>query len=207
MSSVSEWMVPKILIQQKALWKIVLAGGLSALLFGCRSGNNLTSVSAGENRVTRDPVGPIPGVSANINYTKNPLQGDPVATQDGRRLFNWYNCSGCHGGHGGGGMGPSLRDPVWIYGNQDYQIFDSIAYGRSKGMPAWGTKIPDQQIWELVAYIKSMRTATEPDPPVEPTNEEVPNPVQNSVVGVGTQTTYSEAKAHEGPQPHPTETQ
>ena len=55
-------------------------------------------------------------------------------------------------------MGPSLRDETWIYGNQDSQIFDSIAQGRSKGMPAWGTKIPEDQIWQLVAYIKSMRT-------------------------------------------------
>ena len=113
-----------------------------------------------------------------ICTTTNPFANDPVALQDGRRLFNWYNCSGCHGGHAGGGMGPSLRDPVWLYGNRDDQIFDTIAQGRSKGMPAWGTKIPEQQIWELVAYIKSMGTPQEPDPPVEPAEEEVPNPQQ-----------------------------
>jgi hypothetical protein len=32
--------------------------------------------------------------------------------------------------------GPSLRDPVWLYGSSDAQVFDSIAKGRSKGMPA-----------------------------------------------------------------------
>jgi cytochrome c oxidase cbb3-type subunit 3 len=106
----------------------------------------------------------------------NPLAGDPVAMQDGRRLFDWYNCSGCHGGNAGGGMGPSLRDKTWIYGDQDAQIFDSIAEGRANGMPSWGTKIPENQIWELVAYIKSMRTPQEPDPPVEPANEMVPDP-------------------------------
>ena len=82
-------------------------------------------------------------------------------------------------------MGPSLRDAVWIYGNRDDQIFDSIAEGRSKGMPAWGTKIPEDQIWELVAYIKSMRTPQEPDPPVEPADEEVPNPEHNTPPGKG----------------------
>jgi mono/diheme cytochrome c family protein len=55
-------------------------------------------------------------------------------------------------------------------------------------MPAWGSKIPESQIWELVAYIKSMGTPQEPDPPVEPVNEQVPNPQQNTVLGVGTQT-------------------
>lgn len=136
--------------------------------------------------VTTD-VGPVPGGMTATNYRTNPLAGDPVALQDGRRLFNWYNCSGCHGGHAGGGMGPSLRDPVWLYGNRDDQIFDSIAEGRSKGMPAWGTKIPEHQIWELVAYIKSMRTPQEPDPPVEPADEQVPNPQHNQPPATGPQ--------------------
>jgi cytochrome c oxidase cbb3-type subunit 3 len=79
-------------------------------------------------------------------------------------------------------MGPSLRDETWIYGNQDSQIFDSIAQGRSNGMPAWGTKIPEDQIWQLVAYIKSMRTPEEPDPPVEPADEMVGGPGPDSPV-------------------------
>ncbi|HEX3940258.1 MAG TPA: c-type cytochrome [Acidobacteriaceae bacterium] len=159
-----------------------------ALLAGCHGGWNSTSAAAGGPAIVSDPVGPVPGAVQNIHYSSNPYSNDPVALQDGRRLFDWYNCSGCHGGHAGGGMGPSLRDPVWLYGNRDDQIFDSIAHGRSKGMPAWGSKIPESQIWELVAYIKSMGTPQEPDPPVEPVNEQVPNPQQNTVLGVGTQT-------------------
>jgi cytochrome c oxidase cbb3-type subunit III len=121
-------------------------------------------------------VGPIPGDETPTNIRTNPYVNDAVALQDGHRLFNWYNCSGCHGGHAGGGMGPSLRDEVWIYGNRDDQIFDTIVQGRSKGMPAWGTKIPEDQVWQLVTYIKSMRTPQEPDPPVEPADEMVGGP-------------------------------
>jgi cytochrome c oxidase cbb3-type subunit 3 len=62
-------------------------------------------------------------------------------------------------------MGPSLRDAVWIYGSTDANVFDSIAQGRSEGMPAWGTKLPQTQIWQLVAYVKSLRTPNEPNPP------------------------------------------
>jgi cytochrome c oxidase cbb3-type subunit 3 len=173
---------------------LLLAGAVVVWTAGCRAGQNATPAASGSAPVTQDPVGPIPGLSANVSYTTDPLINDPVALQDGRRLFNWYNCSGCHGGHGGGGMGPSLRDQVWLYGSKDGQIFQSIAQGRSKGMPAWGTKIPAEQIWELVAYIKSMRTPQEPDPPIEPTNEETPNPMHNTPLGEGTQTTISEAK-------------
>lgn len=149
---------------------------------------SISASAAGGTTVVDTAVGPIPGAPENVQYRENPYGTDPVALQDGRRLFNWYNCSGCHGGHAGGGMGPSLRDPVWLYGNRDDQIFNTIAYGRSNGMPAWGTKIPQAQIWELVAYIKSMGTPLEPDPSVEPSHEKVPNPMNNTVLGVGTQT-------------------
>ena len=40
--------------------------------------------------------------------TPIPYINDPVALQDGRRLFNWYNCSGCHGGHARRRHGPQL---------------------------------------------------------------------------------------------------
>jgi cytochrome c oxidase cbb3-type subunit 3 len=79
-------------------------------------------------------------------------------------------------------MGPSLRDPVWLYGDRDDQIFASIAEGRSKGMPAWGHRIPAHQIWQLVAYIKSMGSPQEPDAPVEPADEEVPDPEHNTIL-------------------------
>lgn len=62
-------------------------------------------------------------------------------------------------------MGPSLRDVSWRYGGRDAQIFSTINEGRDEGMPAWGTKIPEDQIWKLVAYITSMRTPDEPQKP------------------------------------------
>ncbi len=63
-------------------------------------------------------------------------------------------------------MGPSLRDHVWLYGGADAQIANSIAQGRSLGMPAWSEMLTPAQIWKLAAYIRSMRTADEPQPPV-----------------------------------------
>lgn len=152
------------------------------LASGCNSSKPVTVAASASPNTTN--VGPVPGDQPTELGQVDPYIGNPVAIQDGRRLFNWYNCSGCHGGHGGGGMGPSLRDQVWIYGSRDDQIFDSIAEGRSKGMPAWGSKIPSNQIWELVAYIKSMRTPEEADPPVEPADEQVKPPSASMPSGV-----------------------
>jgi cytochrome c oxidase cbb3-type subunit 3 len=153
---------------------ILLATGALALL--CASGCNEQTTHAAASSAPPKigiPVGPVPGPKMELNLPSNPYAHNQVAIAEGRRLFVWYNCSGCHGGRGGGGMGPSLRDPVWVYGNSDAHIFASIAEGRAKGMPAWGTKLPEDQIWKLVAYIKSMRTPEEADPPIVPPEPEV----------------------------------
>lgn len=71
------------------------------------------------------------------------------------------------GGHGGGGMGPSLRDADWIYGGRDDQIFSSIVEGRAHGMPSWQRNLTSDQAWKLTAYIKSLGTRNEPQPPGE----------------------------------------
>lgn len=73
----------------------------------------------------------------------------------GKELFDEFNCVGCHA-HGGGGIGPALIDNRWIYGGAAAQIHQSIAAGRPNGMPAFGGKIPDYEIWQLTAYVRSL---------------------------------------------------
>jgi cytochrome c oxidase cbb3-type subunit 3 len=111
------------------------------------------------------PVGPVPGAENPPQLPVNPYSSDKVALVQGRKLFVDMNCSGCHGDHGGGGMGPSLRDETWLYGGEDARVFSSIAEGRSNGMPSWGSKLPENQVWQLALYVKSLRTPQEPEPP------------------------------------------
>jgi len=77
------------------------------------------------------------------------------AVNTGRILFGQFNCSGCHS-NGGGGIGPSLMDDEWIYGGRLEQIHQTIVEGRPNGMPSWGGRIPDQQIWQIATYVRSM---------------------------------------------------
>jgi cytochrome c oxidase cbb3-type subunit 3 len=77
------------------------------------------------------------------------------AVNTGKVLFQQFNCSGCHS-NGGGGMAPSLMDDEWIYGGRLEQIHQTLVEGRPNGMPAWGGKIPDQQLWQISAYVRSM---------------------------------------------------
>lgn len=97
----------------------------------------------------------IPGGEVRAEVPESAYRRDERALREGERLFHWYNCSGCHA-NGGGGMGPPLIDDAWIYGNRPANLFDTIYEGRPGGMPAFGSKIPADQIWKLVAYIESM---------------------------------------------------
>jgi cytochrome c oxidase cbb3-type subunit III len=113
---------------------------------------------------TKVPIGPVPG-SPESTLSENPYAIDRVAIAEGQRLFNHFNCAGCHGDHGGGGMGPSLRDEVWLYGGDAARVAASISDGRAHGMPAWGVTLTTEQILKMTAYIKSLRTPLEPQPP------------------------------------------
>ena len=72
-----------------------------------------------------------------------------------QRLFGWYNCSGCHA-NGGGGIGPPLIKQEWTYGSEPANLFDTIVKGRPNGMPSFRGRIPDYQVWQLAAYVRSM---------------------------------------------------
>jgi cytochrome c oxidase cbb3-type subunit 3 len=82
-------------------------------------------------------------------------EGNAFFLGEGKRYYEWYNCYGCHAA-GGGDIGPPLMDDRWRYGGAIEQIRASIAEGRPNGMPAFGALIPDEQIWEIAAYVRAM---------------------------------------------------
>jgi cytochrome c oxidase cbb3-type subunit III len=96
-----------------------------------------------------------PGGAQTEPNVVNPFDGNAAAISEGQRLFSWYNCTGCHA-NGGGAIGPPLIKKNWIYGGESANLFDTIVKGRPNGMPAWGGKIPEYQVWKLVAYVRSL---------------------------------------------------
>jgi cytochrome c oxidase cbb3-type subunit 3 len=112
-------------------------------------------------RFVRHPDNIVPGIGAQAqrpaaSALRDPLEGDPRAASDGAKLFVAYNCIDCHGADGSGAMGPSLADGRWRYGGTAGEVFQSIYEGRPDGMPAWGTRIGDDAIWRLVAYVRTL---------------------------------------------------
>jgi cytochrome c oxidase cbb3-type subunit 3 len=88
------------------------------------------------------------------DYLKN-YEENAYAVSQGKRLYRWYNCNGCHAA-GGGGMGPALMDGIWLYGGSPQQIFNTIREGRPNGMPSFAGHISDDQLRQIVAYVRSM---------------------------------------------------
>jgi cytochrome c oxidase cbb3-type subunit 3 len=86
----------------------------------------------------------------------NPYKDDKSMAAAGAGLFTSMNCDGCHGGGAAGFAAPSLADQRWRYGGADEEIFQSIYYGRPKGMPAFGGVLGADGIWILVTYLHSL---------------------------------------------------
>jgi len=97
-----------------------------------------------------EPGGSPQQVTIRSDYDENAW-----AVSEGKRYYEWFNCVGCHS-HGGGGMGPPLMDSRWIYGSEPENVFATIMQGRPNGMPAFRGRIPQQQAWQIVAYVRSL---------------------------------------------------
>src|SRR5436305_4532956 len=99
-----------------------------------------------------------PGPGGPVEYksgTRRDYEKVAFHVSQGKKLFTWFNCSGCHA-NGGGGSGPALMDDVWIYGSSIENIAASIREGRPNGMPSFRGKVPEDQIWQIAAYVRAL---------------------------------------------------
>ena len=94
----------------------------------------------------------------------NPFAGDSASAQQGKALFRVMNCEGCHSGGGEGSWAPSIITGRFRYGGTDAALFETIYYGRPRGMPAFGGILPPELTWKLVTFLRSV-----PPPKAVPT--------------------------------------
>lgn len=130
---------------------------LAGLVLGCeREERRFRELPAATGRTGAERLSGLqPGTKTPDPQVKSPYRQNAYGISEGKRLYEWYNCSGCHA-HGGGDIGPPLMDDRWIYGSDPENIFASIVEGRPNGMPSFRGKLPDHQVWQIVAYVQSM---------------------------------------------------
>ncbi len=86
----------------------------------------------------------------------NPFRDQPEAISAGRRIF-LDRCSHCHGEKA---QGTKKRPPLKSTRVQQQATEGDLHWllvngNMGKGMPSWA-KLPDQQIWQVISYLKSL---------------------------------------------------
>ena len=95
---------------------------------------------------------------------KNPVPATPESLTAGKQNI-YAACANCHGTNAEGGPGndlippaPDLTGKEWRHGSSDGEIFNTIKVGvpPEMNMAAWGEQLKDQDIWNVVNYVRSL---------------------------------------------------
>jgi cytochrome c oxidase cbb3-type subunit 2 len=92
---------------------------------------------------------------AEAHNWKNPYAGNPEAVTAGKNLYQRH-CTKCHGDDGKGrDKAPDLHSSV-VQEAAPGTLFWLLKNGNLKeGMPSW-SRLPDQQLWQLVSYLQTL---------------------------------------------------
>jgi mono/diheme cytochrome c family protein len=104
----------------------------------------------------------LPSVPSEYAGLTSPLGPDAAAA--GAGVFK-TNCESCHGpqGHGDGPAGVALDPPPQNLPERAAQVGDDYLYWRintgvdGTSMVAWKGILTDEQIWQLVAFIRTLK--------------------------------------------------
>lgn len=115
-----------------------------------------------------------PGIaSPETTKLNNPVATTPESIAAGKKAYD-VNCAACHGSvaqgaakaglalsiieEQGGKQPPDLTDDTWDHGSTDADIYTVIKKGIPPTMMAgYDGRIPDEDIWNLVNYIRSLK--------------------------------------------------
>jgi mono/diheme cytochrome c family protein len=91
------------------------------------------------------------------------FESSPELIAAGDKLFH-IGCKSCHGVNAyGTPMAPSLNNPVFLSETPDAAIYQIISGGVPDTlMPTWGTRLSEEELQSLVAFIRSLENNTQP---------------------------------------------
>lgn len=131
-------------------------------LWGGTPEDIITTITDGREGIMppmAEAVGSAEDVKNVANYVLS-LSGSPhdkIAAQLGKPKF--VVCAACHGADGKGNTAlgaPNLTDRIWLHGWGEDLIVRTITNGWQNSMPAQKTRLGDEQIRVLAAYVWSL---------------------------------------------------
>lgn len=134
----------------------ILLMSLAGVLFLTACGGNETSSSSANENAT------LASVPAEYAGLTNPLGAE--AADAGAEVFR-TNCEMCHGpqGHGDGPAGQSLEPKPRNLANIQAAAGDDFLFWRIRdgkpgtSMVAWKGILADEQIWQVVSFIRTLK--------------------------------------------------
>ena len=154
-----------------AIGLLVAAAGIAALVVGLRSRRDSTAsrrftTEAGASALIAGALilflSQAPGLPSSSG---NPIPKTPQSVAAGKTIY-MQNCVVCHGvdGHGDGPLAGTLNPPpadlyaAHVDYHTDKQLHDWIENGiNGSAMPGFKSKLTDQEIWNVVNYVRSLR--------------------------------------------------
>jgi mono/diheme cytochrome c family protein len=151
------------------LYILTKSDGMIRKVVGARA-STTTQVAA-----SAPTTAPAPGITdASATPTSNPVASTPASIAVGKRAFD-INCAACHGSRAQGAVKagtplsiieeqhgkqpPDLTDDQWDNGSGDGDVFRVVKRGLPPTMmPGFDGRIPDQEIWSIVNYLRSLHS-------------------------------------------------
>jgi len=114
------------------------------------------AVAARKPKSEDGPAAQLSKAPPSAQSLKNPYAGQAEAAAAGRKLFEQH-CAQCHGQDARGlERAADLHSPA-IQDAPPGVLFWALRNGRvRKGMPSW-SQLPDQQLWQIVTYLKTLK--------------------------------------------------
>jgi mono/diheme cytochrome c family protein len=110
------------------------------------------------------PAAPRKGGNPEAAKIRNPVARTAESIAAGKRSYQRL-CAKCHGPEGkGDGTATTKTEPSdltgtkWDYGSSDGEIFSVVHDGITVDMEPYSSRISDQDIWNLVNYLRTLRS-------------------------------------------------
>ena len=160
------------------MWmRILVLSALLALAFSCHAQQDQNTQSAEEKPPSPSTGAKIPPEALKV---VNPVKPTAPSIAAGKKKYG-YDCAMCHGadGDGKGDLAIDMklkmidyRDPATLKSITDGEMFYVIKNGNGQ-MPSEADRLKDEDIWNLVNYIRSIPKNSKP-PAAEKAKSDAP---------------------------------
>lgn len=137
-----------------------LYGGAPENILTTLHNGRVGGMAAWRDQIGEDGVRAAAEYVLSISGNQQDYDLDQIKVAQGKAIFNEpTNCVLCHGKDAKGMIStgaPNLTDKIWLYGGDRETLRETLRYGRAGVMPAWQSKLGNERIMLLAAYVYSL---------------------------------------------------